>query len=108
MQKKGIKIDMALVDELEKIYQSAISMQEKSELMIVDYNALANKITSSLNQVGAEYLKANSIFQEVEQKAKELGVDLSAPLKNKKKIITESLKELDAYKKKLLSNKVIV
>lgn len=101
-----IKVEMALVDDLDKIYQSAISMQEKAEIMIVDYNSMANKISSLLNQVGSEYLKANAVFQEVEQKSKELGVELSAPLKNKKQIIAESLKEIDAYKKKLASNKV--
>ena len=62
-----IKIEMALVDDLDKVYQSAINMQEKAEIMIVDYNSMASKIVGLLNQIGPEYLKANSILQEVEQ-----------------------------------------
>jgi hypothetical protein len=105
---QGVNVELALVDDLDKVYQSAISVQEKAEMMIVDYNEMASKIVALLNQAGSDYLRANSIFQEVEQMSKELGVDLSAPLKNRKQIIAESIKELDAYKKKLASNKVPV
>ena len=103
-----VKVEMALVDDLDKIYQDAIDTQTKAEMMIVDYNDLSAKITSLLNQAGQKYLQANARFADVENAAKELGVDLSAPLQNKKKIISQSIKEIDAYIKKLVSNKVSV
>ena len=57
---------------------------------------------------GLTFLKANARFQEIEQMTKELGIDVSAQLKSKKENISTAIKEIDAYSKKLASNKVNV
>ena len=101
-----VKTELALIDDLNTQYNLAIDMQEKAEIMIVDYNDMANKISSLLNQTGMAYLKANARFQEVENATKDLGIELPQNLKNRKQIISESIKEVDAYMKKLASNKV--
>jgi len=101
-----VKIELALVDEFNKLYQDAINAQAKSETMIVDYNEMASKISSLLNQVGQSYLRANAKFADVEQAAKDLGVEVSSPLKNQKETIAKAIKEVDAYVKKLASNKI--
>lgn len=108
MQKKAIKIQMALVDDFEKQYQKAIDMQSKIEAMIIDYNSMSAKIQSDINVVGAEYLKANAKYSELEQMAKNLGVEISSPLKNKKQLILTATKEIDAYAKQMKSSKVKV
>jgi hypothetical protein len=106
MQKKGIKIDMALVDEVEKLYQDANDSQFKAETMIVDYNTMANNIASLLNQVSQKWVASKSKLEQFEKASKELGVPLSSQQENKKKTIDISIKEIDAYRKKLISNKV--
>lgn len=101
-----MKVEMALVDEVEKLYQDANDAQYKTEVMIVDYNAMANKIASLLNQVSQTYVAAKSKFEQLEKASKELGVELSPQQQNKKKTIDISLKEIEAYRKKLIANKV--
>ena len=66
-----VKTELALIDDLNTQYNLAIDMQEKAEIMIVDYNDMANKISSLLNQTGMAYLKANARFQEVENATKD-------------------------------------
>jgi DNA repair ATPase RecN len=106
MQKKVIKTDLNVVQDFDKQYQSALDSQEKAEMMIVDYNSMASKIIGILNQSGSELLKANARYQEVEQLSKQLGVEPSGVLKNKKANISEAIKEVDSYIKQLQSSKV--
>ena len=106
MQKKVIKTDLNVVQDFDKQYQSALNLQEKAELLIVDYNSMARKIIGILNQTGSELLKANARYQEVEQLSKQLGVEPSGVLKNKKSTISAAIKEVDAYKKQLQGGKV--
>lgn len=100
------KFELSIVDDFNKEYENALNIQSKAETSIIDYNDLANKIISILNVSGQSFLKASSRFQEIEKMTKDLGVEISAPLKNKKETISVALKEIDAYIKKLSSNKV--
>lgn len=100
------KVELSVVEDFKKEYDKALDLQLKAETAIVDYNELGAKILSGLNLAGQSFLKANARFQEIEQLSKELGVEPSQPLKNNKEIISKAIKEIDAYVKKLSSNKV--
>ena len=102
------EVELALVDDFNKEYENALNAQAKAETAIIDYNDMANKIIVNLNLAGQTFLKANARFQEIEQMAKELGIDISPQLKSKKETISVAIKEIDAYNKKLASNKVNV
>ncbi len=100
------EVELALVDDFNKEYENALNAQAKAETSIIDYNDLAGKIIGTLNTAGQTFLKANARFQEIEQMAKQLGIDVSPQLKSKKETISVSIKEIDGYVKKLTSNKV--
>jgi hypothetical protein len=106
MQKKVIQTDLSVVQDFEKQYESALRSQENAEKMIVDYNSMAAKITSMLNAAGAEFLKSNARYQEIEELSKQLGVEPSSVLKNKKETVSIAIKEIDSYIKQLQSGKV--
>ena len=100
------KIELSVVTDFEKAYNEALDLQSKAEINIVNYNELAKSIQTVLNQAGQKFLRANSIYQEIAQMSKELGVEPSSVLKNKKETISVAIKEIDGYNKKLTSNKV--
>ncbi len=100
------EIELSVVTEFEKAYNEALDLQAKAETNIVNYNELAKSIQTALNQAGQKFLRANAIYQEIEQMSKELGVEPSNILKNKKETISVAIKEIDGYNKKLTSNKV--
>jgi seryl-tRNA synthetase len=100
------EVELSIVTDFEKAYNEAIDLQAKAETNIVNYNELAKSIQTALNQAGQKFLRANAIYQEIEKMAKELGVEPSNILKSKKETISVAIKEIDAYNKKLTSNKV--
>lgn len=100
------EVELSVVTEFEKAYNEALDLQAKAETNIVNYNELAKSIQTALNQAGQKFLRANAIYQEIEQMSKELGVEPSNILKNKKETISVAIKEIDVYNKKLTSNKV--
>lgn len=102
------RVELALVDDFTKVYQQALNLQEKAEVNIVNYNELAASIQAVLNQAGTQFLRANSLYSELEEFSRNLGIDLPEQYKNKKDIISKSLKEIDSYNKKLSSNKVSI
>jgi DNA repair ATPase RecN len=106
MQKKVIHL--SVVEDFEKQFEKAISLQTRAEIAVVDYNALASKIVSDFNAAGSEFLKANARYQEIEELSKKLGVDPSSVLKNKKQTVSIAIKEIDSYIKQLKGNKVSV
>lgn len=100
------EVELSIVTDFEKAYNEALDLQAKAETNIVNYNELAKSIQTALNQAGQKFLRANAIYQEIEKMSKELGVEPSNILKNKKETISVAIKEIDAYNKKLTSNKV--
>ena len=101
-----VNVELALVDDFNKEYENALNIQAKAETSIIDYNDLATKIINSLNLAGQAFLKANARYQDIENAAKDLGVEVSPQIKSKKDNISIAIKEIDAYSKKLTSNKV--
>ena len=100
------EVELSVITDFEKAYNEALDLQAKAETNIVNYNELAKSIQTALNQAGQKFLRANAIYQEIEKMAKELGVEPSNILKSKKETISVAIKEIDAYNKKLTSNKV--
>ena len=100
------EVELSIVTDFEKAYNEALDLQAKAETNIVNYNELAKSIQTALNQAGQKFLRANAIYQEIEKMSKELGVEPSNILKNKKETISVAIKEIDGYNKKLTSNKV--
>jgi hypothetical protein len=100
------EVELSIVTDFEKAYNEALDMQEKAETNIINYNELAKSIQGVLTQAGQKFLRANAIYQEIEQMSKDLGVEPSNVIKNKKETISIAIKEIDAYNKKLTSNKV--
>jgi DNA repair ATPase RecN len=104
MQKKVI--NLSVVEDFEKQYEKALSIQERAEKAIVDYNSLASKIVADLNAAGSEFLKANARYQEIEEFSNKLGIEPSNVLKNKKQTVSIAIKEIDSYIKQLNGGKV--
>lgn len=102
------EVHLGLVDDFKKQYNTALDLQEKAEIAIIDYNSLATKIIANLNAAGQAFLKANTRYQDIEKLSKELGVEPSSVLKNQKETISIAIKEIDTYIKKISSNKVNV
>lgn len=100
------EVELSIVTDFEKAYNEALDMQAKAETNIINYNELAKSIQGVLTQAGQKFLRANAIYQEIEQMSKDLGVEPSNVIKNKKETISIAIKEIDAYNKKLTSNKV--
>ncbi len=102
------KVDLSVINEFTKAYESALDLQAKAEVNIVNYNELAASIQTVLNQAGTQFLRANGIYSELEQMSKDLGVEIPNNVKTKKDIISKAIKEIDTYNKKLSSNKVSI
>jgi len=100
------EVELSIVTDFEKAYNEALDMQAKAETNIINYNELAKSIQGVLTQAGQKFLRANAIYQEIEKMSKDLGVEPSNVIKNKKETISIAIKEIDAYNKKLTSNKV--
>lgn len=106
MQKKGINTKFSAVEDFQKQYEKALDQQSKAEVMIIDYNTMASKIITLLNASGQEFLKANARYQDIEQLAKEFGIEPSTDLKNKSQTISIAIKEIDKYMNQLKGSKV--
>lgn len=106
MQK--IVINLSVVQDFEKQFEKALSLQERAEVAIVDYNSMATKIIAGLNAAGSEFLRANARYQEIEEFSAKLGIEPSQQLANKKQIVKESIKEIDSLIKQLKGSKVSI
>ena len=106
MQKR--LINLSVVEDFEKQYEKALSLQERAEVAIVDYNSLATKIIAGLNAAGSEFLRANARYQEIEEFSAKLGIEPSQQLVKKKQVVKESIKEIDSLIKQLKGSKVSI
>ena len=93
------KIELALVDDFENQYNSANKLVTKA------YGKIESALKSMLKDydaAGKSFLKANARYQELENAAEKLGIDLDAKYKNYKSDISKTLKEIDAASRKIL------
>jgi len=100
------RIELALVDDFNKDYQKLNDVFFKAETNVVDYNELANKISSDFNSVGQILLSANKRFEDVLKSAKDLGIELPAQIKNQGEALKLYAKDIDYYVTKLKGNKI--
>lgn len=103
---KGIRFELALIDDFNKDYQRLNDVFFKAETNVVDYNELATKITSDFSAAGSVLLSANKRFEEILKASKELGIDLSPQVKNQGEALKLYAKDIDFYVNKLKANKI--
>jgi len=100
------KIELALVDDFNKDYQKVNDVFFRAEKNVVDYNTLANKITSDFSSAGQVLLSANKRFEDILKSAKDLGIELPSQIKNQGESLKLYAKDIDYYITKLKSNKI--
>lgn len=80
--------------ETTKAYDGSFAIEKAIDKMLKDYDI-----------AGKSFLKANARFQELENAAKNLGVDLDSKYLAYKKDLSSTLKEIDSASKNLLKAK---
>lgn len=101
------KVELSIVSDLQNLLDQVDSIQGEAEMMITDYNSMANKIIGKLNEASQWYAKLGAKIIEAEKYAKELGMPVDLVVNTtKKEIYSDGVKTIEAYKKKLASNKV--
>ena len=96
------KVELGIAQDFEKQYNDA------NKLVTSAYNG-SFKIETALKDMldkydvaGKSFLKANARYQELENAAKDLGVDLDGKYKNYKSDISNTLKEIDKSSREIL------
>ena len=96
------KVELGIVEDFEKQYNDA------NKLVTSAYNG-SFKIETALKDMldkydaaGKSFLKANARYQELENAAKDLGVELDGKYKNYKSDISNTLKEIDKSSREIL------
>ncbi len=101
------KVELSVINDLQNLLSQVDSIQGEAEMMIEDYNSMANKIIGMLNQASQVYTKVNAKIAEAEKYAKDLGMPIDMVVnKTKKQIVSDGIKAIETYKKKLASNKI--
>jgi hypothetical protein len=101
------KVELSVINDLEKLLDDVDSVQGQAESLITDYNSMANKIIGLLNTASQGYAKVSAKIIEAEKYAKDLGIPLDLVVNStKRQIVSEGVKAVEGYKKKLASNKI--
>ena len=101
----GQKIELGAIDDFEKEYVNAAKLHAKGMRQTTEVDEAARKSLDLYDQAGKSYLKANARYQEVENAAKDLGVELPQKVVALKKELSQSLKNIDSASKNLLKIK---
>ena len=96
------KVELALVDDFENQYNSANKLVTKAYGGSFKIESALKSMLKDYDAAGKSFLKANARYQELENAAEKLGVDLDAKYKNYKSDISKTLKEIDAASRKIL------
>ena len=84
------KVELSVISDLQNLLDQVDSIQGEAEMMIEDYNAMANKILGMLNQASQGYAKVNTKIAEAEKYAKDLGMPIDMVVnKTKKQMVSE-------------------
>ena len=102
---KTTKIELGAIDDFEKEYVNAAKLHAKGMRQTTEVDEAARKSLDLYDQAGKSYLKANARYQEVENAAKDLGVELPQKVVALKKELSQSLKNIDSASKNLLKIK---
>ena len=96
------KVELGAIDDFEKEFNKAMSLQTKAMSSTTAIDSAAKKSLKIYDSAGKSFLKANARYLEIENMSKELGVDVPSKVKNMKKALSESIKEIDNASKNLL------
>mgnify|MGYP003119286963 CR=1 FL=1 len=96
------KVELGLIDDFEDEFNKSMQLQSKAMASTTVIDNAARKALKLYDDAGKNFLKANARYQEIENISKELGVDVSSKVKNMKKALSESLKEIDNASRNLL------
>jgi DNA repair ATPase RecN len=99
------RVELNAVKDFEKEYNNASEIHTKGMRQTGEIDTLVNKVLDLYDAAGKSYLKANARYQEIENAAKELGVDVPSKIEALKKDISQSLKDIDKASKNLLKIK---
>ena len=99
------KVELNAVKDFEKEYNNASEIHTKGMRQTTEVDSAANKALDLYDAAGKSYLKANARYQEIENAAKELGVDVPSKIEALKKDISQSLKDIDNASKNLIKIK---
>ena len=84
------KIELALVDDFEKKFKSLIDDSTSIGSQLID---ALSKAENKYKVVKSDAMALVKVGQDLEQKAKDLGIDLPATVKNKFKSVEVEIKE---------------
>ena len=96
------KVELALVDDFIKQYNEANKLTTKAYGGSFKIDAALKSMLKDYDAAGKSFLKANARYQELENSAKKIGIDLDAKYKNYKSDISKTLKEIDSASRKIL------
>tara|TARA_R100000541_G_scaffold53758_1_gene61996 strand:+ start:346 stop:852 length:507 start_codon:yes stop_codon:yes gene_type:complete len=99
------RVELNAVKDFEKEYNNASEIHSKGMRQTTEVDSAANKALDLYDAAGKSYLKANARYQEIENAAKELGVDVPSKIEALKKDISQSLKDIDNASKNLIKIK---
>ena len=84
------KVELALVDDFEKKFKSLIDNSESISIQLID---ALSKAENKYKLVKSDAMALAKVGQDLEQKAKDLGIDLPATVKNKFLSVEAEIKE---------------
>jgi len=96
------KVELALVDDFENQYNSANKLIRNAYNGSFKIESALKSMLKDYDAAGKSFLKANARYQELENAAEKLGIDLDAKYKNYKSDISNTLKNIDAASKTIL------
>jgi DNA repair ATPase RecN len=96
------KVELALVDDFENQYNSANKLVRNAYNGSFKIESALKSMLKDYDAAGKSFLKANARYQELENAAEKLGIDLDAKYKNYKSDISNTLKNIDAASKTIL------
>ena len=99
------KFEFSIIDDFEKEYNNAAKIHTEGMRFTTAIDNAAQKVLDLYDQAGKSYLKANARYQEIENAAKDLGIEIPSKIEALKDDISESLKDIDKYSKNLLKIK---